>query len=307
MSTFAFRVKTYFSLSLLFIVFYSYSHASQPPKSILTIQTGSFSDIASAQKNFDSIKQSLNGKDMDYLRIEKIGKFYAVRLGKFEDSASAENVLKTIKSQFPLAVIMKANFIEERIVNLHKSPLSAEEHKVVENTPQSVVPSETKPQVTEKADKKTTVESLEKQIERISELVDKNDYEKALEIITAGMAARPESPELNGWHGTVLLKMVRPAEAIQYFQKAAELSPDVPDYHNGIGYCLSFLGRFNEAIGEFDKAVTLDPVYIDALTGLGIAYAKTGVKDKAMDVHNRLRNLDMDNANMLLIIIKTIP
>jgi hypothetical protein len=59
-----------------------------------TIQTGSFIDVERARKQFDSVMQGLFEKD--YLRIEMIGKFYSVRLGKFRKYAGAEKLLQNM-------------------------------------------------------------------------------------------------------------------------------------------------------------------------------------------------------------------
>ena len=271
---------------------------------IYTIQTGSFDDVKPAQNQFDSIVQELNEKQLDYLRIEKIGNFYSVRLGKFEDNAAAEKFLKEVKPHFPTAIVRDAYFIEERIVKIYKPSSLKGKPKVEEKPISSPMPDKTKPPAAEKPVEAKKAEPLEKQIKIISDLVDKKDFEKALEVIKTEIATRTDSPEINGWYGAVLLKMNRPANAITYFQRAAELSPEASDYHNGIGYCLFYLNRFNEAIDEFNKVLTIDSAHIDALTGLGAAYVKIGKKDKAMDIYNKLKNLDMDTANKLLKVIE---
>ena len=271
---------------------------------IYTIQTGSFDDVKPAQNQFDSIVQELNEKQLDYLRIEKIGNFYSVRLGKFEDNAAAEKFLGEVKPHLPTAIVRDAYFIEERIVKIYKPSSLKEKPKVEEKPISSPMPDKTKPPAAEKPVEAKKAEPLEKQIKIISDLVNKKDFEKALEVIKTEIATRPDSPEINGWYGAVLLKMNRPANAITYLQKAVELSPQTPDYHNGIGYCLFYLNRFNEAIDEFNKVLTIDSAHIDALTGLGAAYVKIGKKDKAMDIYNKLKNLDMDTANKLLKVIE---
>ncbi len=101
----------------------SYQINSYASESIYTIQTGSFISIAPTQKQFDSIVQGLNEKELDYLRIEKIGKFYSLRLGKFEDHATAKKFFQAIKPQLSTAIIMKAYIKDERIIRLYKSPL----------------------------------------------------------------------------------------------------------------------------------------------------------------------------------------
>ncbi len=87
---------------------------------IYTIQTGSMISITDAQKQFDSILQSLDKKDLNLLRIEKIGEYYPLRLGKFEDSVTAEKFLQAIKPQLPTAVILKAYIKNERIIKLYE-------------------------------------------------------------------------------------------------------------------------------------------------------------------------------------------
>ena len=295
-----YRLIIYFIL-FLFVSFRPLT--SYTAQTIYTIQTGSFSDIKPAQNQFDSIVQGLNEKQLDYLRIEKIGNFYSVRLGKFEDNAVAEKFLEGVKPHFPTAIVRDAYFIEERIVKIYKPSLQGKP-KVEEEPISSPVPDKTKPPAAEKPVEAKKAEPLEKQIKIISDLVDKKDFEKALEVIKTEIATRTDSPEINGWYGAVLLKMNRPANAITYFQRAAELSPEVSDYHNGIGYCLFYLNRFNEAISEFNKVLTLDPAHIDALTGLGATYIKIGKKDNAMDIYNKLKNLDTDTANKLLKVIE---
>jgi len=48
-------------------------------------------------------------------------------------------------------------------------------------------------------------------------------------------------------------------KAIEYAQKAVELSPDTAIHHNNLGVSLYNLGRFDEAVVEMKKAVDLDP------------------------------------------------
>lgn len=264
-------------ISLLFSP--SYSSAEQSPQSFYTIQAGSFIDKASALKEFHSILQRLNENELEYLRVEKIGRFYSVRIGRFEDIKTAKRFLKRIKTRLPDSIIIKAYIIEERIV---KRYTTQEMPKIVDRG----------------------FESLDDQIKRISSLVNKRDYEKALDEVKVAMVNRQDNPELNGWYGAILLKMNQPSEALGYLKKATELSPDVSDYHSVLGYCLFFLNNFDEAIDEFNKALKIEPSHIDALTGLAITYAKIGKKDEVMDIYNKLKGLDRNTANKILKIIR---
>ena len=87
---------------------------------IYTIQIGSFNKIERARKLYDSIIQCLKGKQLDHLRIEKIGELYSVRLRKFENYATAMNFLKLNKTQLSAAIILKAYIKYDRVVKLYE-------------------------------------------------------------------------------------------------------------------------------------------------------------------------------------------
>lgn len=94
-----------------------------------TIQTGSFIDVERAMKQFDSVMQGTFEKDLNHLRIEKVGKFYSVRLGKFRKYAGAEKLLQAIKPQLRKAIIMEAYIKDERIVKQYSINVSKEKEK----------------------------------------------------------------------------------------------------------------------------------------------------------------------------------
>ncbi len=301
-----------FFVVLVFLPVNSYAK-----ESAYTIQSGSFLELAPAEKQFDLLKKGLKDENIDYLRVEKIGRYYSVRLGKFKNKAEAEKSLHLVKRHVAAAMTMKSYFIKERMIKLYRPSGSTESPQVKEEIKEEVKPAvekkELKPDRTEtlvakkvapKQIEKRKPEPIEKQIEKISGLVNKRDYKKALEIIEKEIKVQQESHELYGWYGAVLLKMNKPARAIKQFQKAAELSPDVSDYHNGGGYSLFYLSRFNEAIDEFNKALSLNPANIDAIAGLGIAYVKVGNKAQAMVAYNKLKDRDKETADKLLVIIK---
>jgi tetratricopeptide (TPR) repeat protein len=83
---------------------------------IYTIQVASSTSQKDVLKNYEKIQQVLNEKELEYLRIEKVGKYYTVRLAKYEDNDSIRKFLKSIKSRIPSAISRKSYFIEERIV-----------------------------------------------------------------------------------------------------------------------------------------------------------------------------------------------
>jgi type II secretory pathway component PulC len=88
-------------------------------KTVYTIQTGSFRDSQRAEKQFRIIEQSLEEAALHALRIEKIGRFYAVRIGTFAGLAETEQFLRKHEGSLNGALMMKAYFIDERILLMH--------------------------------------------------------------------------------------------------------------------------------------------------------------------------------------------
>jgi hypothetical protein len=89
------------------------------PRLVYTVQIHSQKSIEDAQKQFNSVLQSLEKKH-NLLRIEKVGKYYTVRLGKFENYTSAKKFLQEIKPRLSEAIILKAYIKNERIIQLYE-------------------------------------------------------------------------------------------------------------------------------------------------------------------------------------------
>jgi hypothetical protein len=89
-----------------------------------TILIGNFIDIEQAQKQFISIIEEFYEREIDYLRIEKVEKYYSVRLGRFEDYKIAEKKLQEMSPLFSTAVILKESMIEESVIKLFRKSTS---------------------------------------------------------------------------------------------------------------------------------------------------------------------------------------
>jgi len=104
------------------------THAPDPVRStdqlafplVYTIQIESLAKIADAQKKFNFITSSINEKNLNLLRIEKVGKYYTIRLGSFENNETAKKFLQEIKPHLSGAIIMKAYIKKERIIKLYE-------------------------------------------------------------------------------------------------------------------------------------------------------------------------------------------
>jgi hypothetical protein len=87
---------------------------------VYSVQTGSYTNIANAEEQVKSLLQSLNKKDLNFLRIEKIGKYYTVRFGEFENYATAKKFIQEVKPGLPEAVILKADIKNESIIKWYE-------------------------------------------------------------------------------------------------------------------------------------------------------------------------------------------
>jgi len=87
---------------------------------VYTIQTGSYTNIENAEEQVNSLLQLLNKKDLNFLRIEKIGQYFTVRFGKFENYASAKKFIREVKTSLPEAVILKADIKKESIIRWYE-------------------------------------------------------------------------------------------------------------------------------------------------------------------------------------------
>jgi hypothetical protein len=63
--------------------------------------------------------QKSNNKGLDYLRIEKIGDYHCVRIGKYEDRTTAEEYLRKRDLQIAKPLVTKAYMKDERIEEMY--------------------------------------------------------------------------------------------------------------------------------------------------------------------------------------------
>ncbi len=82
-----------------------------------TLQTGSFVSRDLAWLEFDRLRHKKN-IDLDWLRIEKINRFFTVRIGKFNDEKDGRLTEKKIKKQIN-AKLMQVYIKPERILKIY--------------------------------------------------------------------------------------------------------------------------------------------------------------------------------------------
>ncbi len=245
-------------------------------RTIYTIQTGSIISITNAQKEFNSISRLLNKKELNFLRIEKIGNYHAVRLGKFEDYATAENLLKAIKSRLSTAIILKAYIKNGRIKMLYEDSSSDDKHGAKEEFLSSPIPEKIKPVATEKPDKKIKTDIVTENINNAEV-----HYERGINFDTSG----------------------KHQEAIEAFKQAIRVNPDYAEAHYNLGTIYGKLGKYQEAIDAFKQVIRIEPDNVNTHFIIGFTYVLSDDYGSAMKEYKILKELDKERANKLFNII----
>ncbi len=129
-----YKVICYAGCILYIFMALLYPQKSYAEKTAYTIQTGSFLSEADARKQFDLVLNEMTETERDYLRIEKIGKYYSLRLGKFDGPASAESLFAKVKKRFSTAIVMNAYIKEERIIKRYDGSIHENIRKTEETS-----------------------------------------------------------------------------------------------------------------------------------------------------------------------------
>jgi len=118
---------TFYLIFLLLLMVPHYAHASQE---FYTVQTASYITLEDAKRQYDFIVKKVNEGNLDHLRIEKIGDYFSVRIGKFEDRLRAEKYLYFIKHYFSSSILRKAYIKQARIKLLYSQKQAVKQHNI---------------------------------------------------------------------------------------------------------------------------------------------------------------------------------
>ncbi|GBD99083.1 sporulation related domain protein [bacterium BMS3Abin07] len=281
-----------------------YKKNEKVPEEYYTLQLGTFLRFVQAQQEVDSTARNLKEKDIRDLRIERVDRYYSVRLGKFESYTSAKEFRGHIGKPVLESVILKACMKDEHTVSIYAKS-SVSQSRVAEGNPasQGRVHGKDKLPLKDTGINNKKVETL---LDEVSSYYDNDEYGKAAGALRKGLARYPGNPDLHAWYGATLLNLEFPDKAYEEYKKAIRIAPDVPDYHAGLGYSLLdiHMEKIRKSVDAFTKALEIDPDNVAALEGLGIAYVSMDKKDLANEIYDRLRVLDIEAAERLNKIIK---
>ena len=119
-------------------------------------------------------------------------------------------------------------------------------------------------------------------------------HDQAIQESRLSLELDPLSPDTNQSAGNIFASARQYDEAIEALQRAIEMDPNMPFSHVSLGIVYIHKSMYSEAIEEIQKekeiihAPTLDLI-------IGIVYAKSGKKDEAKKVLERLKDADVLN------------
>jgi tetratricopeptide (TPR) repeat protein len=243
------------------------------PESIYTIQTGSFKDSQSAEKRFRIIEQSLEETALQALRIEMIGKFYAVRVGRFARRAEAEQFLREHELSLKGAMVMKAYFIDKRILLIHNGVTS-----------------------------KNDIKDFDYYHNLGLTYGKTGKYQEAVDAYKQAIKIKPDADAYRNL-GIAYNDLGKHQEAVDAYKQAIKIKPDFADAHYNLGKTYRYLSKHQEAADAYKQAIKIKPDFNAAHYNLGIAYHMIDDKVSALDEYKILKDLDKELANKLFNVI----
>ncbi len=255
-----------------------------------SIRVGRFLSIEQATEELKTLLQAVGESSGGTLRIEKSGKYYTLWAGEFGSYEEARSFLDSHSAHLS-GVIIKRTAQKEPDNDLSAEKATQDQEFLTD------------------AELGTTGMNpeLQRKMEEISSLYYNGDYGRAASLIRDALKRWPDNSDLHAWYGATLLNMNYPVKAYREYKKAIDISPDVPDYHAGAGFSLLNVStkRLEQSVRAFKKALEIDPENAVALEGLGSVYVSINRTDRAMEIYEKLRGIDIEAANRLYNLIKS--
>ena len=282
-------VNMYLILLIFSIFSVSSSYADQL---VYSIQAGSFHDLSDAQNKYDLMAQKSAEIDLESLRIEKIGKYFTVRIGKIEDYSAAKEFLAIVKSHIPEAMIMKAYMKNERIVKILKNQQPSKKG----NKNRAVLPI----RITKKVPspfKKTGVDVEDQP--PIEAMNKRNPGFRAIEDYPQPVDLGMYQPDYFRKLSIALFKRGFVDEAIDEMKRAVKLSPDNPLYRIELGTLYLAHEKLEKAKEQYYTALRIQPALSKVYYYLGELFIETGDLDMAWLSARMSRNLGLTDNDLI--------
>ena len=178
------------------------------------------------------------------VRIEKIGKFYTIRVGYFKNLKKAKEELKKLKGKYGF----QDSFARTCFYNI-KTILEI---------------------------KNKTINSQKREFKKykINEETNEVKVTKKRKVIQKVESEREDKYYLYIQRAKICISKKDCSLAVKYLKKAIQQNPKNPKTYVYLGYAYLHLKKFEDALKAFQKALLIDPYYTEGYEALGYLYLK---------------------------------
>ncbi|UCH80236.1 MAG: tetratricopeptide repeat protein [Nitrospiraceae bacterium] len=276
-------------------------------ESVYTIQTGTFKDRQIAEKQFRFIERSLEGTALQALRIEMIGSLYAVRVGRFARHEEAEQFMREHELIPQGAMVMKAHFIDERILLIRDGVISKNDIKDFDYYHRLGLAYGKEGSYQEAIDAYKEAIRIKPDADAYRDLgfiySDLGKYQEAIDVFKKAIRIKPDFADTHYSLGVACNDIGRHQDAVVAYKEAIRIKPDFADAHYNLGITYGYLHKYHEASDAYKEAIRIKPDFADAHYNLGIAYLMIDDKVSSLDEYKILKDLDKELANKLFNVI----
>jgi tetratricopeptide (TPR) repeat protein len=233
-------------LSAFFLLFLIFSPSSpNAAETSYSIQTGTFYVLVQAKKQFNSLVPIADKEGLGFLRIEKVGKYYTVRLGRFKERSEAVQALKLVTPHLPGSIVLKVDYDDKRIVGFHSDETSA--------------------------------------LARVRELIEDKNYSDALALLLPFTADPMNHPESVSDYIVILVWVEQLDEAINMYEGLPSSFPRRSYLLRNVAKAYFDREEFLKSSSLYQAALDQIPSDIEAQKGLVLSLIRAGEYRKASD------------------------
>jgi len=110
---------------------------------------------------------------------------------------------------------------------------------------------------------------------------------------------RGSNPAILNLYAYALCENGKPRDAIKHARRAVELEPDTAQFWDTLSHAYIGVARYDDAIEAALKSITLNWGEVEAWYHLGVANNRAGKKEKAKEIFQRLKAMDLAWAGLL--------
>lgn len=223
---------------------------------IYTVQTGCYEDMGTAQQHYYALVTGLDKENLDFLRIEEIGRSYCVRIGQFKESDQAKKLHLSIKPRIASSMVMQAYVLDERVRKMFFYAQKADE-----SVAEGPLSSGNQPGRTEQTIAGDGRREGQSGHEKKGDM-----YVKEKRLLSAAEEYRlaitddPDNAELTWKLAELFYELQLPDDAFKFMQRAIGLSPGrAAPWRTKLGMLYYDRSRLDEAAEQFEMVLEMDP------------------------------------------------